>query len=290
MMGKKHNPADEDVGNIIALEHVNVFVPDQRIAEWFYIAGMGFTRDPYVVFGPDNMWVNVGDQQFHLPTKGAQVIPGHTGIVVADIDALQDRLRNVEKKLAETRFAWSVSNGWVDVTGPWGNRFRCYAPKSEFGNMAIGIPYVEFHVRPGAAEGIARFYKKALRAPVKITHAKAGAAAHVGIGLNQQLIFRETMQDIPAYDGHHIAVYLVNFSQPYAYLKHNDLIMQDVAMNQFRFKDITDPATGEVLLELEHEVRSLFHPMYRRDLVNRDPTQSFRTYARGHDALSPVRR
>ena len=35
----------EDVGNIIAMEHVNVTVPDHRVAELFYLTGLGFTRD-----------------------------------------------------------------------------------------------------------------------------------------------------------------------------------------------------------------------------------------------------
>ena len=37
---------DEDVGNIISLEHVNVQISDQAIATLFYVVGMGFTRDP----------------------------------------------------------------------------------------------------------------------------------------------------------------------------------------------------------------------------------------------------
>ncbi len=66
----------EDVGNIIALEHVNVTVPDQRLATLFYVAGMGFTRDPYLNVRDQNMWVNLGCQQFHLPTRGPHVLRG----------------------------------------------------------------------------------------------------------------------------------------------------------------------------------------------------------------------
>ncbi len=60
----------QDVGNILALEHVNVTVPDQTAALLFYVSGLGFTRDPYMMVGPENMWINVGQQQFrggHLP-------------------------------------------------------------------------------------------------------------------------------------------------------------------------------------------------------------------------------
>jgi hypothetical protein len=41
---------------------------------------------------------------------------------------------------------------------------------------------------------------------------------------------------------------------------------------------------GNIAL-LEHEVRSLTHPLYARPLVNRNPAQSNREYGRGHDAF-----
>ena len=37
----------EDLGNSIHFEHVNVTIPDQRLATLFYVAGLGLTRDPY---------------------------------------------------------------------------------------------------------------------------------------------------------------------------------------------------------------------------------------------------
>ena len=60
---------EEDVGNIVLLEHVNVQIPDQALATLFYVVGLGFTRDPYLNVALNNMWVNVGEQQFHLPTR-----------------------------------------------------------------------------------------------------------------------------------------------------------------------------------------------------------------------------
>src|SRR5689334_5831598 len=91
-MERRFNRTAEDLGNIVALEHVNVTVPDQQQATIFYIAGLGLTRDPYLMTGPTNMWVNVGRSQFHLPTSPAQVLRGHTGIVVPDREALIRRL------------------------------------------------------------------------------------------------------------------------------------------------------------------------------------------------------
>jgi hypothetical protein len=75
---KVYDRSAEDLGNIVALEHVNVTVPNQELATHFYINGLGLTRDPYMMTGPANMWVNVGRSQFHLPTGKAQVLRGHT--------------------------------------------------------------------------------------------------------------------------------------------------------------------------------------------------------------------
>jgi catechol 2,3-dioxygenase-like lactoylglutathione lyase family enzyme len=279
--------ADEDVGNIVSLEHVNVTIPDQATATLFYILGMGFTRDPYLNVGLDNMWVNVGEQQFHLPTRDPQVIPGHIGIVVPSLGALRERLEAVQPRLAHTQFRYAVEEGYLAVTCPWGNQFRCYAPQPRFGDIVLGMPYVEFLTRPGTAAGIARFYAQVLLAPAHVEQDAQGVAAHVRIGTHQWLIFRETDAALRPYDGHHIAIYVANFSAPYNYLKARGLIMEDVTNHQFRFKDLVAPDSGELVFTLEHEVRSLRHPMYRRALVNRNPDQTLRHYRRGHDALIP---
>lgn len=281
--------ADEDVGNIVLLEHVNLQIPNQPMAILFYVVGLGFTRDPYLSVGLQNMWVNVGEQQFHLPTRGAQIIPGHIGLIVPDLDSLQTRLKGIEEQLKGSRFSWSGEAGCVAVTCPWGNHFRCYGPDPKFGDMLLGMPYVEFEVKPGAAAGIARFYQQAMRTPAALDSDDGAAVTRVGIGRNQWLLFRETRQKIPPYDGHHIAVYVANFSGPYGFLKRRNLIMEDVRNHQFRFKEIVDPESGEKLFEIEHEVRSLRHPMFHRQFINRNPEQIQRNYKRGRDPLIPFK-
>lgn len=273
----------QDVGNILALEHVNVTVPDQTLAVLFYVSGLGFTRDPYMMIGPENMWANVGQQQFHLPTRDPQVVRGHVGVVIPDLEALQKRLKKIQDKLSGTAFTWSVADGHVTVTCPWGNHLRCYAPGPQFGDMTLGIPYVEFLVKPGTAAGIGQFYRQIMLTPV--TYDRRGAVTRVHVGRSQTLIFRETTAPLPAYDGHHIAVYLANFSGPYTLLKRRDLITEESSDYQYRFQDIVDPETGETLHVIEHEVRSLYHPMYERELVNRNPAQNIRAYVRGNDAF-----
>ena len=48
-----------------------------------------------------------------------------------------------------------------------------------------------------------------------------------------------------------------------------------------------EPATGEKVFELEHEVRSLYHPMLGRTMVNRNAEQTQRNYTPGQDAYYP---
>ena len=104
------------------------------------------------------------------------------------------------------------------------------------------------------------------------------------MGRAQHLRFIETDAALPAYDGHHVAVYLSKFSPPYEALRERGLVTMETNDHEYRFQDIVDPATGRVVATVEHEVRSLFHPMFGRALVNRDATQDLVAYRAGHDA------
>ncbi|MCB1691137.1 MAG: hypothetical protein KDI19_00150 [Pseudomonadales bacterium] len=278
---KSYNRAREDVGNIILLEHVNVTVPDQGIATFFYVTGLGLTRDPFVDFGPFNVWVNCGEQQFHLPTAAPQVLRGHVGVVAGSLDDLQERLGRVARRLEGTRFSWTRSPRHLEVTCPWGNRIRCFEPGKY--RMPLGIAYVEFDVPRGSAQGIARFYNDVIGAPAIVKR----NTCEVAVGRGQSLRFHETTSRLPDYDGHHIAVYVTDFSAPHRELSARGLITEESDEHQYRFTSIFDPATGDTLYELEHEVRSLYHPMYARHLTNRNPAQSFGHYVPGRDRFVP---
>jgi hypothetical protein len=253
----------EDIGNIVSLEHVNVRIDNQSLATLFYIVGLGFTRDPYMNVGLTNMWINIGDQQFHLPTGKPQVLRGHVGLVIPDLDGLEQRLASVKDELSGTKFAWAQRGDYVEATSPWGNRYHCYAPGA-FGEMRLGVPYVQLDVPVGSAAGIQRFYEQVFEAPGRIE----GNAAHIEVGPNQEMIFRET-DNVADYDGHHVAIYIANFSGPYQYLEERNLITEGIRNHQFRFQDIVDPEGGATVFTLEHEVRSSRHPGFRRQLVNR---------------------
>ncbi len=226
-MTKTFDRAAQAVGNIVALEHVNVKIPSQVTSTAFYVVGMGLTRDPYLMVGLENMWINIGQQQIHQPTGGPDVLRGVMGIVMNDLEALQARLAEAKGHLADTKFSYGVENGHVNVTCPWGNRFRVQLPDPQYGDMTLGMPYVEFTV-PRVSD----------------------------------------------------------FATPHRWLVEHDLVWQESDPYQYRFTKIVDPdKPSEVLFEIEHEVRSLTHPMYLRPLINRNPAQRQRTYVRGRDAF-----
>jgi len=111
-----------------------------------------------------------------------------------------------------------------------------------------------------------------------------GRFARVAVGIAQYLIFREIDRPLPPYDGHHVQVYIADFSGPYRKLMERGLVTEDDDQHQYRFKDIVDPESGKLLYSVEHEVRSMRHPLYMRPLVNRNPAQTNVRYAPGYDA------
>jgi len=283
MADKTFDRTLEDLGNIVHLEHVNVRVPDQQLATQFYVAALGLTRDPYLMVGLENMWINVGHSQFHLPTNAPQVLRGVTGLVIPDFDELPARLEMAAKRLEGTTYAYAVEADHADVTCPWGNHIRLHRPSPRFPRMELGMPYVEFPVRQGTADGIARFYREIMGAPAAVTR-NGTAVAEVKVGTSQKLIFRETDDQLATYDGHHVAIYISDFAGPHRKMVERGILSEESNPYQYRFVEITDPESGKVMFEIEHEVRCVTHPMYRRPLINRNPAQRQPTYVPGRDA------
>lgn len=283
----KFDRTTEDVGNIVKLEHVNLTIPDQRLATIFYVSGLGLTRDPYLMTGVDNMWINVGAAQFHLPTRSPQTLRGCIGLVMPDLVALTRRLTGVRDLLSGTRFAFAEREDHVEVVCPWGNRIRCHgADSGRFGPIALGMPYVEFDVAPGSAAAIVDFYRDVFMAPARLADAGGGTTAVVAVGPGQQLRFRETKAQLAAYDGHHIQLYVADFSRPHGNLLERGLISEESDQHQYRFLHIVDPRDNAIKFTVEHEIRSMRHPLYGRPLVNRNPSQSNVSYFPGRDALA----
>jgi hypothetical protein len=275
----------EDVGNIVHFEHVNLHQPDQGLATIFYVSGLGLTRDPYMFTGIENMWINIGRHQMHLPTGDPQRIRGTIALVVPDLKALKLRLTTVAPLLQHTGFEFIDRENVVEVMCPWGNRFRCYSPAPEFGSIELGIAYVEFDVGIGTAAGIADFYREIMSAETSTGMRRGSLTASVRAGRDQYLFFRETGEPPKPYDGHHIQIYISDFSGPYQRLIERKRITRETDSHEWRFRDIVHPRTNDVLFTIEHEVRSLKHPLYARPLINRNPAQNNKNYIRGKDAF-----
>jgi hypothetical protein len=286
MQERRYDRSAEDIGNIVGLGHVNTAIPRQRLSTLFYVSGLGLTRDPFINTSTDNMWINVGQSQFHLPTGRIEILRGITGLVLPDRAALLERLARVRQPLADTSFDFRERNDCIETVSPWGNRIHCHAPdRDRFGPIALGMAYVQFDVRPGTAPGIARFYREVLGASADLLDDGEGRRARVMVGAHQYFVFRETEAAERPFDGHHVQIDVADFSGPHRRLQDLGLLTEESNQHQYRFKDIVDLDTRAVLFTIEHEVRSMQHPMYARVLVNRDPAQTAMRYRPGRDSM-----
>ncbi|MEY4749882.1 MAG: hypothetical protein RIQ60_2096 [Pseudomonadota bacterium] len=275
-------------GNLVLLEHVNLTQPDQALATLFYVVGLGLTRDPYLMVGLDNMWINVGPAtQLHLPTRAPQRLRGRMVLALPELDGVERSLAEVAEALAGTAFSMArVSADELQVSCPWGNRLVLQASRPGDA-VRLGLTAVELDVPPGHAEGIARFYAQVIGAAARC-EAQAGGQglnqAVVDTRRHQQLRFVETTADLPGFDGHHLQVYLDDAAGAYARCRELGIVSRDRGPADWRFILIVDPDDGRLLYQLEHEVRDLQHPLYGRALVNRNPAQRQASYQPGQDA------
>ncbi|WP_345810781.1 glyoxalase/bleomycin resistance/dioxygenase family protein [Paraburkholderia sp. PREW-6R] len=284
--------AREDIGNLVLLEHVNLKIPDQRLATAFYVSALGLTRDPFLMTGVNNMWINVDRSQIHLPHGDAQLLRGHVGLIVGPRASLLERLRAARPVLGQTRFTWAERDDRVEVTCPWGNRYDCLDPDAcaasdPWAGIDLGMAYVHFDVPLGCAASIAAFYREIFDAFAEVRERGGSLQAVVAVGRHQQLVFAESPSAGNDYDGHHIQLYVADFSGPYERLARRRLNYDEEA-HQYRFAELVDPETGACCFTLEHEVRSLRHPLYARPLVNRNPDMTNRNFRIGGERANGV--
>ena len=166
------------------------------------------------------------------------------------------------------------------------NKFKIHSPSKKFGDrIALGIAYIEFPVPKGSAKGICQFYREVLGTPTSLKYSK-GVAAHVQVGHHQKLIFNETSKKIRPFDGHHIQIYVADFSGPYDKLLARKLISEESNQHQYRFENIIDMDNQKVLFTIDHEIRSLTHPLFARPLINRNPDQNNVQFGARHENRS----
>jgi len=148
----------------------------------------------------------------------------------------------------------------------------------------LGIAYLEELCSKGTADKIAGFYKKYFEALTWVQDDGGVKLAKISVGPRQWLVYRETdNEEQTEWTGYHIQIYIHAFSRIYKrlctapkaiFLADNrfsdryDTLQEAQKYHQFRVLDIIDEE-GNVLLQLEHETRSMFHPSYMRPLVNR---------------------
>lgn len=168
-------------------------------------------------------------------------------------------------------------------------------------SMGLGISYIDFNVPYGTARSICVFYSYFFGIRTSIEQVRCSYSnsnlcdsvrpspndvvddnrlrCTVRVGVSQQLQFTEislSSNQIPLYDGHHIAVYVSDFNGTYnrfsgynasnllwnnpRFMRTAGYTLQDaIKYSEFRIKDIIDISTGEIVYELEHEIRSIKH-------------------------------
>lgn len=300
---------------LLLLDHVNLNVerwtPELQ-AFWFDALGCALDPRARVIFGKikasggtarDLVWANIGMQQFHMPigepADATQQMPnGVVGLAFSDLAALRRRFseHGVPCEEVPADDALQPFGPALSVRSPSGVRLRLHAAPSRFApagadeagialpggpSAGLGMPYVDFACRAGTAEGIGRFYQQTLGIPVVF----GDGFCRVLVQTSQFLLFRETDAEVPAYDNHHIAIYLgrietgdanVAFAAAYDRCRRANLVWnnprfpnltydtKELAMGhgEFRVLDLADPSTGVVVYRLEHEIRSLEHPTF----------------------------
>ena len=234
-------------------------------------------------------WVNLGLQQFHLPVNdqvgGVPLTQRLRGEIVVVWPA--SKIAGLRHRLEQ----WGANVTGEDVlkfVGPFGNRFivepsedeEWFGPASTLNDTrdappggpseGLGIKAVRFDVpNNGTARKICAFYDSVFSADVQFSD----DVCTLLIGFHQSLVFVESPDPLPPDDGLHVALY-VNFD-PFvaAYFKAKDLVFHNprspqfnfdtidnvLHHDEFQFKDITDLETGDLLYQLEHEIRALSH-------------------------------
>lgn len=305
--------ASMELPGILWLEHINIVVGDRTIADSFYFAALGCTRDA------NGVDANIGQQQFHIGSvepKAPQVLAGSIGLAMPNLCALRSRLQAAKPLLDGTKYDWEDCQELIRVICPWGNTFLIWDCLSEAqgssaptetinttegevlpkmarmhlridSGMAVrrgptgadgaGVRFV--HLRCNDAHKCAGFYNDVFGSPLLLDSRGSSAIAAVAVGPGVHLVFSSGSKRVPDAEvalasGIHICVYISNFATAYARLQRQNLIWtnprfrhldqcdtyeQAVASRQFRFKSLVDCATGEELLELEHETRTVRH-------------------------------
>lgn len=237
-------PATDNVSNFIFLEHVNLASPDPSLVAQFYNEVLGFPVDTEKnpIKGSETIWINVGPlTQIHLPKYHiSQRIDGH--LVFSHNNPPSDQREYVDP----------LGNKIVIVEGP-----------------SLKLLGVVVNVTESVLPAILDFYR---------THFSTNISSDglLRIGADQFIRYNVIEREPLPYTDWHVAVYISRFSPTYESLSQHNLIFSQHRFkdkcatlqeaedgHQFRCRDVVD-GNGELVYQLEHEVRSLAHPSLRR--------------------------
>eukprot|EP00730_Choanoeca_flexa_P012226 TRINITY_DN3701_c0_g1_i1.p1 TRINITY_DN3701_c0_g1~~TRINITY_DN3701_c0_g1_i1.p1 ORF type:complete len:315 (+),score=97.56 TRINITY_DN3701_c0_g1_i1:12-956(+) len=292
------------------LEHVNINIPSHPFANAFYGKVLGCAIDPYRdeehAKGSGVLWYNAGATQVHLPPDNVaqrwRGIIGYAGTADA-IAAVMKRAQSNEitAELAGSEFkvlpvddpsvspllpAKMAASCQGVLQGPHGNRFALIVSTDgkdsrgmqQRGEQATldGIAFASYVCPRGKASDVAYFYTTVFGANTTVQNGCCYVQFTSDDGsCRQQLIFVEVDLDaIPAYDGHHYALYVRDhtvFHDSFDKLDDRGLIFVNPRfadkvttraaadeLAQYRLLDIVD-REGQVIVQLEHEIRSPLH-------------------------------
>lgn len=257
----------------------------------FYIDGLGASKIEQGSF-PGHVGITSGSTELLFRCKSAdegkehlEAWPGQIYIWVADIQRSW-----VECKDLSASFGWDVveqelcckDENRVDalvLRDPAGvtlvvNQAPKGFPHKGSSNL-IGIMDVLRSVPLGAAAGIARFYKQYFSAGVSIT--ADGLKVHFAAGdaLRQTLTFQENAsapraENSDGKGAHQVVIYMpskAKFQLAFVKLNRAGVVQQPDGgwlaaekAQEFSFRRCLDPSVGEIVLDLEHVVRSPEHP------------------------------
>lgn len=241
------------------------------------------------------------------PLETPQTLTGRIGLGVESIDAVASRLSEAHASFEV--MDPPDGERCIVATAPNNNIFcisQISATREEvsalgghsggLGEQALSMPFVELECQPGTAQGIAAFYTEVFGAPTTTDGGTSSGfeSCHVFVGdevAPQEIRFVENPAAPSKRDyeereskAYHIAVYvgIEDFQWVFDKAAEKGLVwvnprfVADSALSweeasrqqQFRIRDITD-VNGELLLQLEHEVRSTAHPSCPLQLVQR---------------------
>jgi len=130
------------------------------------------------------------------------------------------------------------------------------------------MAYIAFDVRPGGAPGIARFYRdimgRARRGGTDHTVRTPRSRSATSSIITSARPMRRRCATTAIMPRSTSPI----FSGPHKKLIDLGLITREFDAYEYRFNDIIDLDTREVLFTVEHEVRAQTHPMFGRPLVN----------------------